>query len=533
VATEAEILSLGQVRRRGALWSPRSPAACASVGLGVLFVAATCLWLSENRGIPVDDAAVHLSSTIDVYEALGAGHLLKAFTEPAPYPPLTYLVGALGILFGGIGVTAPIVAQNLVFVALLTLGCYKVGRLAFGPLAGVLAVVFALGSPLIIEEFHEFMLDAPEAAMVAVSVWAILATKRFSRLGVSALAGIVVGLGMLSKETFVFFIAGVALTSAVRGGRRAWRGAAVFAAFALLVTLPWYLYELSTVHRLSSEALGSSGQIATPGVAPGIAPPRLSRANLEWYFWNFLNWQLYVPLFAFSAAGWIWTMARFARGRPVSSFAPELAVGAFVAWAALTETYVHDPRYSMPMIIYLAVFGVGWISRLPRRGRLILAAVLAAVALVNTLGVGFGVGERVASGSVDVTYEQQPGAATFSSNHGLWIGAPISSGSMLGLLRALRHDGVRDVRWYSEQEGSIEYSFAGIAVLAQIAGLDIPGTGVESAGAGRDYAVLAHGQPVPGLPRPCIRLRGRIGVWVRRGGAEELRAWSYCPLPRS
>ena len=158
----------------------------------------------------------------------------------APYPPLTYLVGALGILFGGVGVAPPIIALNVVFVLLLALGCYNVGRLAFGPLAGVLAIMFALGSPLVIEEFHEFMLDAPEAAMVAISVWAILATDRFLRLGICALAGVAVGLGMLSKESFAFFVAGLVLASAVRGGRRAWRGMAIFGTIALVVALPWY-----------------------------------------------------------------------------------------------------------------------------------------------------------------------------------------------------------------------------------------------------------------------------------------------------
>ena len=74
---------------------------------------------------------------------------MKALTESA-YAPL--LSGHWACSSAGWRGAADI-ALNVVFVLLLALGCYNVGRLAFGQLAGVLAVVFALGSPLVIEEF--------------------------------------------------------------------------------------------------------------------------------------------------------------------------------------------------------------------------------------------------------------------------------------------------------------------------------------------------------------------------------------------
>jgi 4-amino-4-deoxy-L-arabinose transferase-like glycosyltransferase len=509
------------VRRFGARWSA---AAWGSIVVGALFVAATCWWLSQNHGVPVYDAALHLSFAIEAYEALGSGHLLRAFTGSAPYPPLTHLVGALGIFLGGVDVAPPIIAANLVFVPLLALGCYKVGRLAFGPLAGLLAVVFALGSPLIIEEFHEFMLDAPEAAMVAVAVWAILATERFSRPGVCAVAGVAVGLGMLSKETFVFFVAGVALVTAVRGGRRAWRGIVVFAAVALIIALPWYLYELSTIHSLAGEALGPSN-----AGLPGIAPPRLSVANLEWYFWSSVNLQFLLPLFAFFAVGLAWALAGFARRRPVSRFAPELVLGAFTSWVALTETFVHDPRYGMPMVVYLAVLGAGWISRLPSVARAVMATTLVVIAVANLLGVGFGVGRTIGIGPLTAGFPQ-PGRFTLDATNGLWLGAPIRQGDVLGLLRALHRDGVREVRLYSGQESEIEFSIPGIIALARIAELGIASESVDPVRASRRYAFLHHEPPEAGLPTPCTTLQNGMGVWVSLGGSRRPLRWSYCPL---
>jgi 4-amino-4-deoxy-L-arabinose transferase-like glycosyltransferase len=503
----------------------------AAVGLAALFIAVTCWWLSKYRGIPVWDAATHLGTAINTYDALSSGHLLRALNESTPYPPLTFLVGALGVLVGGVGVAPPIIALDVIFVLLLALGCYNVGRMAFGRPAGLLAVIFVLGSPLVIEGFHEFMLDAPEAAMVAVAVWAILATEHFSRPGISALAGVAVGLGMLSKETFAFFVAGVVLATAARGGRRAWRGVAVFVAVALVIALPWYLYELPTIHGLSGEALGASGAESNLALFSEIAPPRLSSANLQWYFWSFLNSQLYLPLFAFALVGGLWTIAGFARRRPTSPFAAELALGAFVAWAALTETYVHDNRYGLPIVVYLAVLGVGWVPLLPRPACAAMVIVLVLAALANTLGVGFGIGKRVTTGWGRMASEQWPGTLTVYENHGIWAGAPTRDGDVLGLLKALRRHGIQEVRLYSEQEGAdAEFSLPGIEVLAQIAGLRFASNAIDPAKASRHYAFLIHGEAEPGfvIP-PCTELRDGAGVWVRLGGPGSLATLNYCP----
>ena len=87
------------------------------------------------------------------------------------YPPGIRLIGGVALALGGMSVAGPILAQNLVFVPLLALGVLSASDAWLGgPRAGLLAVVFALGSPLIAEQFHVFMLDAPQAALVAVAV---------------------------------------------------------------------------------------------------------------------------------------------------------------------------------------------------------------------------------------------------------------------------------------------------------------------------------------------------------------------------
>ena len=289
-----------------------------AIGVTALFIGITCWWLTQDRSIPIFDAGLHLNLALNVHQELAAGNLGGALTLSVPYPPFAYLVGSLGIALGGVGVAPPILAENLVFVTLLALGCYKVGRLAFGPLAGLLAVVFALGSPLIAAQFHVFMTDAPETAMVAVSVWLVIASEGFTKLRTCALAGVAVGLGMLTKEPFPIFVLGVGLVTLGRGGRRAWPGVVVFAAIALAIALPWYVHEHNLIQGIGDQATASSSAYPSQeGNAPkDIAPPRLSSANLEWYMWNLDNVELGLPLLLLAAAGFIWVVAGLVRSRP-------------------------------------------------------------------------------------------------------------------------------------------------------------------------------------------------------------------------
>lgn len=508
-----------------------------AIGVTVLFIGITCWWLSQDHHIPIWDAGLHLDIAFNTYESLGKGHLVGALTTGAPYPPLTYLVGSLGILLGGMAVAPPIIAENIVFVSLLALGCYQIGRRAFGALAGLLAVVFALGSPLIIGQFHLFMTDAPETAMVAVSVWLVIATERFSRPGISAIAGVAFGLGMLTKEPFPVFVIGVVAVTAVRGGRQAWRGMAIFAVVALAIALPWYIHERAQIEAINTEATASSGAIAAVSSTEsptGIAPPRLSQENLQWYLWNFVTWQLYLPLFIFAAVGWLWTIVGFVRRRPVSRLAVELTVGAFVGWLIVTETYAHDVRYGMPLLVYLAVFGSGWIVRLAPRWRAVAVSALVLAAVANTLGTSFGVGKpvEIVLAGANGNYLEKPGYVRLYQNGGFAIGAPTREGDLLAMLQALRRNGIRTVTWPPQDATEPDFTEIGVTVLSRVAGLNTLSVVPAFTSLTGQDAIFLHAKISPNQPPPCVNLEDHTGVWVRIGDPLARGARYYCPLPR-
>ncbi len=326
------------------------------------FIVLTCWWLSQDRSIPIFDAGDHLEVALRFHAMLSSGDLLGPLRFTWQYPPLGEMLGALSASVGGVNVAPPIIGENVVFVPLLSLGCYQTGRLLFDARAGMLACVFALGSPLLISMFHVFMLDAPEAALVAVSLWLILASDRFARTNVAALAGLACGVGLLVKVQFPFFVIGVVLAALLGGGWRNRRGVLAFAAMTLVVGAPWYIAHGSELQTILSFAG------VTPEANPGNVPPTWSLSGLSWYFWSILNSQLLVFLFAFLLVGTIWMLAvQLLRRRASASPPPsldaqrQLLCGAFVAWLGITLTRHHDVRYALPLLPYLAVIATGWI----------------------------------------------------------------------------------------------------------------------------------------------------------------------------
>jgi 4-amino-4-deoxy-L-arabinose transferase-like glycosyltransferase len=500
-----------------------------AIGAVAIFIAITCWWLTQDRGIPIYDAGDQLETALLYHNMLQAGNIFGPFTFNNLYPILGHMVGAVAALIGGANVASPIIGENVVFVPLLALGCYQTGRLLFGPLAGLLAVLFVLGSPLLSSMFHVFLLDAPLTAAVAVAVWLVLASEDFSRPGVSAAAGLAVGLGVNVKVTFALFLAVLVLAMLVHGGWRNWRGFAIFTAVALAVGLPWYIEHASELNEMF-EVASSAG-----GTPPGNIPVRYSADNLLWYFWSVLNSQLLLPLFVLAVTGFFWTLVSVIRNPRKQAARLEFLVGGFGAWFVITfVTIHHDIRYGMPLLGYLAVVGTGWIACVPRKTRIVGIAILAIGVVGNTLADDFGLGREVKVALVHRLpgTEQVPDAVVFYSPNGFLAAAPTRDGDVPGLLEDLHRDGVRVVAWAAEESEGSDFSTAGLVPLAQIAGLTPELIRAPEYSSSPGVATLVHEPVSPSSPPACTRLSDGTGVWVVRYDSAARKLGLYCPWRR-
>jgi len=373
-----------------------------------------------------------------------------------------------------------------------------------------------------------FLLDAPLAALVAVSVWLILASEDFSRVGIAGAAGLAVGLGMNIKVQCGLFLAGLVLVVLAHGGWRNRRGMIAFFAVAAVVGTPWYIIHASELPRMFN--LASSG----PGTPAGNIPPTFTLDNFTWYFWNVLNSQLLAPLFAFLLVGGVWTLVTVFRERGRHAARSELLTGAFAAWLAITLTPHHDIRYGLPLLVFTAVLATGWIAHMQRTPRLALSAVLALIVVANTLAMTFGLGREVqiAFSHPLSTSEQKPGRVILYATNGFLASAPIHDGNVPGLLRTLRGDGVRTISWSEEQSAEPDFSFEGLIPLVRMADLTPALSERPEFGRSPSVATLIH-EPTNERTAPtCTRLSDGTGVWVARYDASAGKLALYCPTRR-
>ncbi|HEV2981862.1 MAG TPA: glycosyltransferase family 39 protein, partial [Solirubrobacteraceae bacterium] len=321
----------------------------------------TVWWLSQDTRMPDWDSAAHATESFHVYARIARGHLVKVFTEFNAYPPLGRSIGALGVLVAGRSNHAVIFATNLVFVPVLAASCYGVGKLVGTPRAGLLAAVFALATPMIVSEAHEAYLDPLQAALVALSVLAILAARRFERVGVAALAGAATACAMLVKQTTPIFLVGLLAVVLVRGGWRNWRGLCAYLLVLIALGAPWYLEHSSELGQLVLAHTANANTVETnPG--GGVYPALLSFKNLTWYFWNAGNIQLQAGFLLFLLVGLVFAARSAWVERTPSNLYPELLGGLFVSWLGMTLIKHKDPRYDLPALVYVAVLSTSWIA---------------------------------------------------------------------------------------------------------------------------------------------------------------------------
>jgi 4-amino-4-deoxy-L-arabinose transferase-like glycosyltransferase len=499
----------------------------------VCFFAVTVWWLTQDNRVPDFDEGNHLLYAIGIRSEVLNGNLTSWFNEFTAYPPLVHVVGAVGLLIAGLHESAVILADNIFFLPLLAGGCYVAGNAAYGRRAGLLAALFALGSPMLVSEMREYYVDPGEAALVAASVGAILASRRFERVGIAALAGVICALGALTKQTYPLFVGGLVLVVILRGGWRHWRGLIAFLVPGAALGLPWYIKHYDQLSGLLSGATSSGVGAGNASSAGGIAPPRYSQTNVAWYFWNLINHELLLPLTLFFLVGTAVALWRFARTRSPSDYTPELFVGGLVGYLGVTYITLKDPRYSLPALVYLAVLGTGWLMSTPKRWRRWLVGFFSLVVAANFAMVSFGWGS-----SLTLTLPGAPPATvagareiTFFSPGGYLRGKPVRDGDVLGLMRALKRMGFRHVLFDGGSANIPDFNFNGLGVLTRESGL--PELSSQNLGLLTNHDVfLVRHYLAPGDPPPCQRLDDGSGLYVEVGNplAAPFDAYKFvCP----
>ena len=410
-----------------------------------VFVLLSIWWLLYDKRIPGGgDPGTHIFTALDA-----SGYLkdldLGSIFDLGPigtqffYPPAVHVIGAVPLALGlGPAQDWATIAINLVFVPMLAAGTYLCGRRIYGRFAGMLAALFALTTPMVLSLFHIFVTDTPLAGAVAVCFAALLYSERFSSRKMTIVAGALVGFAVLVKTAAPLYLVGPVAVMLIGGGWKQWRNLALGALAALIVAGPYYLVHFSEVTNL--------GQETTVGPEIGAVgttydrDARISFDNFTWYIWSAINEQYFVPFLLLFAAGFV-TALRDLRRR----FVPELLSGVVVTYLALVLLLsVRDARYTLPLLVYIAVISTGWIAT---TSRLALRRIgLAVLALAATLNVAASLTDALptlrASPGGPFQLGRDPGSFTFLDDAGYLVGAPQPDPFWTDLLSAAKRDGL-------------------------------------------------------------------------------------------
>lgn len=223
----------------------------------IFLIACNLLWYFLGHRPLHWDSADHLSYSLDTYKTLnnsqGFSSLLRNLIDVSwYYPPLVYWAAIPFHAIFGLNDFAGFLEMTF-FLILLVCSVYQIGKRVYNLEAGIFAA-FCIGMfPIVSQYSRDYMLDLPLAAMIAAAVYSLIRTNDFSSRNNCIKFGILLGLGMLTKWTFVLFVITPMIYFLWEGYSLASKKFRIFVNFllsiivGLIICLPWYLRNIISI----------------------------------------------------------------------------------------------------------------------------------------------------------------------------------------------------------------------------------------------------------------------------------------------
>lgn len=330
------------------------------IAVFIVLSASTVMWTLEDKTPPPWDPADHISAAYDYYRSLAhldfAGFYHEFFVKTHHYPPLVHLVTAVVFLITGASRLTGIII-NLISLAVLLASINWIDRMLYRaerrPLLspGVLAALLAVCYHFTAWPLHDAFLDYPLTAIVTLSFALLVRAGDFQERRAALWFGVAAGLGMLTKQTFAFFLLLPSLYAAVCVLRSRERKAIFNLALAVLVALTvaalWYgphLKDVIDIYRINQEGAVSENEA-----------PLLSFMSNAFYTHSLLSHQIQGPLAALFLLGLGWSLTRFRRESVMLYL---WLLSGILSFSLIANK---DIRYSVPVLPAAALISVCWL----------------------------------------------------------------------------------------------------------------------------------------------------------------------------
>lgn len=347
----------------------------------VFLIITNVLWYFLGHKPLYWDSADHLSASLNTYKVLKGSSsfsalLINLLDISWYYPPLVYWASIPFCAVAGTGEFAGFLEMTF-FLILLVISVYQIGKRVYNPETGLFAA-FCIGMfPVTLQYGREYMLDLPLAAMCAAAVYSLIRTNDFSSRNNCIKFGVMFGLGMLTKWTFILFLAPPVIYYLSEGFRKASKKYKIVLNFllavlvSLIISLPWYLRNIVQIlsNRLNELERGNLSVIENIFYYLTILPSQIS----------------YVIALLFIVAVIIFFKSNFAFHRKMPLF---WFIGSYVL---ITLISFKIPRFSIPLLIPLSLIfsGIVFFGDQEKRKRKLFALSFTVIAIVNFLLFSF------------------------------------------------------------------------------------------------------------------------------------------------
>lgn len=229
--------------------------------LALIFLG-NALWLRMDNAPPAWDTARYLVNSLEAFDALEQPSLSSLqhlyFVRNTVRPSIGFVLPtALFYLLLGISQDTATLWTQFLFLTVIVLSTYGIGRQLFGEKVGLFAALLVGLNPEIIRLSRIFWPELGVVAVTSLGVYVLLRSDYLHRRAFVVLAGVVLGIGMMQRPIFpLLFLAGplafvfmgsLFVNRAASGETLAYRlrhrflpGVLLFALPVLLIDLPFY-----------------------------------------------------------------------------------------------------------------------------------------------------------------------------------------------------------------------------------------------------------------------------------------------------
>jgi len=361
------------------------------------------IWIEKDTVPPASDQAWHAMISLNAFNQLLPGTLTTSQAERIYpifkfannyYPPF-YHISAIPfyLVFGTCHDSA--LMSNLLFLAILILSSFFIGKKIHSENAGLLMAFIASTIPIYSYLMRDYMIDFALSSMVSLGIALLLYTDNFENLKYSIFFGAVLGLGMLTKWTYIVYLAVPLCISTFifvkksitkKKYRRIGNILIVFL-IAFIIAALWYLPHFKS---LIPNLIGYGGLARNSSL--------ISLANLSYYLLAIMKEYSFFYFILF-IAGTAFCIFK----KEGKKYLPYLA-SVILVYAVFTYTSNKDPRYIAPIYAFLAplsVLGAYWIKDIARNKKIGLAIIIFVIA--------FGLFQNIAYNSSTINLQYNVG----------------------------------------------------------------------------------------------------------------------------